>query len=114
MKASRGLKRSGQFRFVGAARNLNYAKSFKVIGRKLRVQKLIPPSPQPCHQPHQSDLACVTDAAEHALAEKASAETDTVKAANPLIILPSFDAVSEAAPVQIDIGVYNRVIDPSL
>jgi len=85
-----------------------------VIGDELAIEQAETSGLEPRHQPGESDLRSVALAAEHALTEEGAAQPDAVEPAHQLSVVPAFDRMGVAAPVEIGIGGFDRRIDPGV
>ena len=85
-----------------------------MVGHELAVEKLEAADAQPRHQPGQRHLGGIGPQREHALAEEGAAERDAVKAADQLLVLPAFDRVGVAEPVEQIVALLDLAVDPGL
>ena len=108
--AERGIEQPD----IGLARDLDRAERGEVIGDELAIEQAEPADAQPRDEPGERHLGGVAPAAEHALAEKGRAEADAVKPADEHIILPAFDRMGVAAPMEIGIGRFDLRVDPGI
>src|SRR5580698_11404728 len=63
---------------------------------------------------HERHLRGVADAMKHAFAEEGPAETDAIKTADQIVVLPDLDAVGVAYSMQPDIEIADPLIDPGI
>jgi hypothetical protein len=68
---------------------------------ELAVEQPVPAHLHPRHQPGQRHLRGIGAEREHALAEEGAAELHSIKAADQFLLMPAFDRVSVAEPVQL-------------
>ena len=99
---------------IAAARDLDRPECAQMLGDILGVEQLEAARDQPRHQMHQRHLRGVAHAMEHALAEEGAAETDTIKPADEVAVLPDLDAVAMAELVQAEIEVADALVDPGI
>ena len=84
-----------------------------VIAFNLAIDQISASPMQQSHQRDKGNLRCIVAIAEHALAEKCAADTDTVQAADQFaVIVAHLDAVRHAALMQGAIGFQHAPIDP--
>ena len=79
---------------------------------ELRVEQFIAPLAQPRDQMDKCEFAGIGNPAEHAFAEKGSAEGYAVQAADQLPVQPGLYAVGAPHLMQIDIEPHNFVVYP--
>ncbi len=83
-----------------------------MIGHELAVEQSESTHRQPRHQPGQRDLRTIGSEREHALAEEGAAQPDAVEPADKLLILPAFDRMGVAEPMQQIVALLDLTVDP--
>ncbi len=88
-------------------------------GAPLHVEQDAPSVAQALHEPDERDLRRVGASVEHGLAREQPAERDAVDPACELdapsgILAPGLDAVRDPEPVERDVGLDERLVDPAV
>lgn len=99
---------------IMVTRDFDGAEFLQMRREPLGVEERETPFPQPFHQREQRNLGRVPHMMKHRLAEKSAADRDAVKTARELIILPCFDGVRVAEPMQTRVTFNDLIIDPGL
>src|SRR3954469_4140173 len=97
---------------IASAADLDASELSQMRRHELRVEQPVAAEPQARDEMNQRDLAGIADPAEHALAEKRSAERHPVQPADQLAVVPAFDSVRRAASEQRRIEAHNFLVDP--
>lgn len=85
-----------------------------MVGHELAVEQPVAADAQPSDQPGERHLRGVGAQREHGFAEEGGAEIDAVEAAGQLLVLPAFDRMGVAVPVEEPIALLDLLIDPRL
>ena len=85
-----------------------------MIGLKLAIEQGKAAGLQPGYQPRQRDFGSVSCPADHAFAEKGTAQCQPVKAADQPIVVPALDRVGMAHRMQPAKNLLDRMVDPGL
>ncbi|MNP25105.1 hypothetical protein D3C76_1178980 [compost metagenome] len=83
-----------------------------MVGRHLAVDKHEAGVSQVVDQGHEADLGGVVGVAEHRFAKEQLAHGEAVQAPDQFAVLANFDRMSDAAAVQLAVGVAHGVGDP--
>src|ERR1043165_1835898 len=111
-KAAREIYGSGQQMDIIGTRDLQGAELFQMRRDPLGIEENKLPFPEPFHQREEGNFRRVADVVKHRLAEKRTADRESVKTTGKLALLPRFDGMRMSKAMEAGITFNDLAVDP--